>query len=745
MWAAFTHTSTIALTTFWNPCFSIAVLYRSHPSSGSSILQSRFKISLILYPSTTKNEAKLICRLGAFYENIRHIVTGSSRVTVDGFIISGGNASPPDADRFGSAMLNVVCSNVVIRNCVFLWNASENGAVFNHRCSAEILDCLFAKNEASDIGAALGNQYGSTVIAGCAFIDNSGGAMWDGPSVLTVSNSLFSGNVTLGGDGAAILGYRSDQTIVNSIFCGNTVSQAGGRGGALAYYFSFSESGSLIANCLFVGNKADSGAAINNSATTSVKNCTFAGNLAGTSGSGICNGSSLAVSNSIFWSNFVPSGSALYNGASLRVGYCDMEGGAGGIENANGATATTNGVLRNVDPLFVGGPTGTWTANAAYITNLFQSVLTHQGAGWLPNAFAGKIVQPDTNNLCQFLVVSNTVSSLSVWGDLSTSPLIGCHYRVHDYHLKSAAGHWESGLKKWSNDTVTSSCIDAGDPAGGWTNEPAPSGSRLNMGAYGNTAEASKSNIQGPNDINGDGIADSIWQLSTGQASCWFMNSSGTLKSAIAIYTNETSWTIRGVGDMNRDGIADLVWQLPSGQVSCWFMKTNGTLKSSVSILTNATSWTIRTVGDMDGDGTCDLVWQLPSGQVSCWFMKTNGTLKSSAGILTNTTSWTIHAAGDIDGDGVSDLFWQLSTGQVACWVMNPDGTRKASMNIYTGTTSWTVRSAGDMDEDGIADLVWQLPTGEVTCWLMTRNGQMKSAQSIYSNKTAWLFRGLSR
>ncbi|MCX5643545.1 MAG: hypothetical protein NTZ17_02495 [Phycisphaerae bacterium] len=42
-------------------------------------------------------------------------------------------------------------------------------------------------------------------------------------------------------------------------------------------------------------------------------------------------------------------------------------------------------------------------------------------------------------------------------------------------------------------DTVTSPCIDAGDPASAFTNEPAPNGQRVNMGADGGTEQASKS------------------------------------------------------------------------------------------------------------------------------------------------------------------------------------------------------------------------------------------------------------
>jgi len=62
-----------------------------------------------------------------------------------------------------------------------------------------------------------------------------------------------------------------------------------------------------------------------------------------------------------------------------------------------------------------------------------------------------------------------------------------------DYHLKSQAGRWEPNSLQWVNDSVTSYCIDMGDPCTPIGIEPNPNGARINMGAYGGTAQASKS------------------------------------------------------------------------------------------------------------------------------------------------------------------------------------------------------------------------------------------------------------
>jgi len=82
---------------------------------------------------------------------------------------------------------------------------------------------------------------------------------------------------------------------------------------------------------------------------------------------------------------------------------------------------------------------------------------------------------------------------------------------VGDYHLKSQAGRWLTDEGQWVTDEMTSPCIDAGDPMSAIGIEPFPNGGRVNMGAYGGTAEASKSWFGGPvcetivaGDINGD-------------------------------------------------------------------------------------------------------------------------------------------------------------------------------------------------------------------------------------------------
>jgi len=107
--------------------------------------------------------------------------------------------------------------------------------------------------------------------------------------------------------------------------------------------------------------------------------------------------------------------------------------------------------------------------------------------------------------------VSGTHSTLT-WGhgNINANPQF-VDIDSGDYHFKSQAGRWDPSIQSWSADDVTSPCIDAGDMSSPIGFEPFPNGGVINMGAYGGTAEASKSYFGEPvcetiiaGDINGD-------------------------------------------------------------------------------------------------------------------------------------------------------------------------------------------------------------------------------------------------
>ena len=74
-------------------------------------------------------------------------------------------------------------------------------------------------------------------------------------------------------------------------------------------------------------------------------------------------------------------------------------------------------------------------------------------------------------------------------GCISTDPLFA--NPANDWHLLSYGGRWTPG-EIFVRDAVTSPCIDAGDHQDDYALETQHNGHRINMGAYGNTPQASR-------------------------------------------------------------------------------------------------------------------------------------------------------------------------------------------------------------------------------------------------------------
>src|SRR5262249_8943419 len=105
-------------------------------------------------------------------------------------------------------------------------------------------------------------------------------------------------------------------------------------------------------------------------------------------------------------------------------------------------------------------------------------------------------IVPDNTGSRITVTYSNIQQGWQGQGNLSRDPLFA-NPAAGDYHEKSTGGRWDpaalGGAGGWVVDTVTSPVIDAGDPTAEFSLESSPNGGRLNMGVYGNTAQASRS------------------------------------------------------------------------------------------------------------------------------------------------------------------------------------------------------------------------------------------------------------
>jgi len=143
--------------------------------------------------------------------------------------------------------------------------------------------------------------------------------------------------------------------------------------------------------------------------------------------------------------------------------------------------------------------------------------LWHGARALIVNNIIGDIECSETTGLGVTILYNDIfVQQVGLETNIYADPLFA-DPNNHDYHLKSQAGRWDANEGRWTTDDVTSPCIDAGDPMSPIGLEPFPNGGRINMGAYGGTAEASKSYFGEPvcetivaGDLNGDCKVDFV-------------------------------------------------------------------------------------------------------------------------------------------------------------------------------------------------------------------------------------------
>ncbi|OHB63140.1 MAG: hypothetical protein A2Y76_15295 [Planctomycetes bacterium RBG_13_60_9] len=236
----------------------------------------------------------------------------------------------------------------------------------------------------------------------------------------------------------------------------------------------------------------------------------------------------LTIENSLFCGNLT----------SLEGGCVDAQGTALMASSANPVLLPFNLALNNCTFADNRGPRGraircksrqTASVDTALVTN---SIL-NDGPTEIENLHGSQVVMTFTNLKGGTELVYDPCGAVT-WGpgNIDADPCFANpghwdpngtaddpnddFFVVGDYHLKSQTGRWDPNRQSWVKDDVTSPCIDAGDPNSPVGDEPFPNGGRINMGAYGGTAEASKSYFGEPTcetiiagDINGDCKVDS--------------------------------------------------------------------------------------------------------------------------------------------------------------------------------------------------------------------------------------------
>jgi hypothetical protein len=301
--------------------------------------------------------------------------------------------------------------------------------------------------------------------------------------------------------GGLFCGDGAQPTVARCTFRGNSAILGGGL---------YNESSPRLTDCLFSDNSADAGGGMYNNGQTSESEpvltaCVFRGNTASLNGGGLYNvgrGAGPALTDCVFIQNVTSNGGggAIRNSisASLSLTNCLL------IENAamtyGGAVRNSNGAGATLTNCTFGDNSAGNSGNAVACT---PDDAGSQGAGTLEvtNCIlwdeGDEIINEDSSII--------TVTYSDVQGGLAAESWLGegnmdadpyfADPSHQDYHLKSQAGRWDPNSRSWVLDTLTSPCIDVGDLTVPIGLEPPPNGGVINMGAYGGTAEASKSHF----------------------------------------------------------------------------------------------------------------------------------------------------------------------------------------------------------------------------------------------------------
>jgi len=411
-----------------------------------------------------------------------------------------------DADSGGGAIFCYEDSNAVILNCDLNYNycgigfynyslADVNdinqlgGAIYAKNSSPAITGCTITYNWAIGSGGAIACEDSNSLISDCTINDNEASADDDG---YIITNQHGGGIYCQGGT------PKIDSCTLTSNF-------AKWSGGGIA----FVKSNAMITLSALIDNDCEaSGGGIysegNPNADPNAANCFIQ--------------KSLIAKNRGYWSG----------------GVASNEDSFANIENC---TIANNIIPYSVSPSLVGGLECYY--GDASITN--SIVWENYG---LQIAGANDVTYCDV----RILDPNGLVDPKSIWpgeGNINNDPLFA-DTRHDDYHLKTEYlnGRWNpvTGLFD-SDDPVTSPCINAGNPFADYSFEPEDNGDRVNMGAYGNTQYASKSDIirSVPADLNSDLMVDWLDML---------------------ILTN--NWLLKGnniinkKADLNNDGIVNM-------------------------------------------------------------------------------------------------------------------------------------------------------------------------------------------
>jgi len=445
-------------------------------------------------------------------DNSCFVVTVASvdeSAVIDGFTITGGGSDRIRcSDKYGGAGMVIDGGSPDLRACHFVANSTVSLSVYNDahphlagcvfdtkegmlsQASAPVLvDCVFTEasmsNNGSDSASLTRCIFDRSMLSGghdsrltaadCTFKSGRGFTLYVTDCNCVLTGCLFEPGKDEEVPNIVVSSSATNLTLEDCRFVGNkrTCIMSDERANLYLTRCSFVANtgsfmspvwsvGSLILDdCEFIGNSApwDAGAVHAAGSLLKATHCIFAGN------------------SSIGGTMFAP-GAVMCHPAMTQLSHCTFVGNRGqpsAIECMGSRAELTNCIVWNGPDPFSRFPSYQSKTSVTYSD--IQGGYAGEGNIGVDPCFVdpGHWADPNDPN-----VELDADNPKAVWMN-------------GDYHLKSQAGRWDRATEIWVYDEVTSACIDAGDPNTGVGDEPVPNGGIVNLGAYGGTAEASKS------------------------------------------------------------------------------------------------------------------------------------------------------------------------------------------------------------------------------------------------------------
>ena len=393
-----------------------------------------------------------------------HVVEAGSNTIIEGLTIRNG------AGYDGGAIHIVGENNITIRKNVIEGNSATHmgGGIYCKDSENIMIENNVIRDNSAWMGGAVSFAYcSSTTISKGIITANSawyGGGIYCGASILSLENVTISGNTATNYEGGGIRCNQSSLSLNNVTISGNIANKNGGgidctdnsnlsladvtvsdntaellRGGGIRCRYKCTVS---LERVIITGNSAgrDGGGISSYDTDLNLEHVTISENTANWNGGGIyCDHSSPELINVKVVEN-----SAARDGGAV---YCFLSS----IPNLTNVTASSNTADYGSGGVYCYGSSSSAIISNSIIwangQNLYRGEATYSCIGDKPDGTGNIDIDP------LFIDAPNS-----------------------DYHLLPG-----------------SPCIDAGDPTSDFSLEPQPNGGRINMGAYGNTPEATTS------------------------------------------------------------------------------------------------------------------------------------------------------------------------------------------------------------------------------------------------------------